>query len=221
MNKVGINLLLIDKPSGITSFDVLRKLKKKLGKDPKPIVGQVKLGHAGTLDPRASGLLLVGVGDGTKKLRDLIGLPKVYIAEILLGTKTDTGDMDGKIIEEKEVPKLSEKEIVSALNELLGDNIYEVSLYSAMKRKGKPLYKYAREGKEVTKPKRVMTVVRADLITWIPGIQVIEVGFEVGSGTYIRSLAEVLGEKLGTVATLRNLRRISVGDYKVEDAQKI
>ncbi len=213
MNKNDKNLLLIDKPTGITSFDVLRRLKKELGK--------VKMGHAGTLDPRASGLLLVGVGDGTKKLKELIGLPKVYIAEILLGKKTDTGDLDGEIVEEKKVPKLTEKEIVSALESMEGDHIYEVSLYSAMKRKGKPLYKYAREGKEVIKPKRVMTVTRADLKTQVLNTCALIVEFEVGSGTYIRSLAEVLGEKLGTVATLQDLRRISIGDYKIKDAQKI
>jgi len=152
------NLILIDKPKGITSFDVLRRLKKKLGVK--------KMGHAGTLDPRATGLLLVGVDEGTKQLKNLIGLPKVYIAEILLGVKTDTGDLDGKIIEKKDVPKISKKEIKGALESLLGDNIYEVSLYSAMKRKGKSLYKYAYEGKEVVKPKRVMTVYRANLKSW-------------------------------------------------------
>lgn len=228
MNKEHKNLLLIDKSKGITSFDVIRQLRKKLGVK--------KMGHSGTLDPRASGLMLVGVGEGTKKLTDLIGLPKIYWAEILLGIKTDTGDFDpeypegggqgGKIIERKDASNLSQEQIEKALKSLVGDTVLEVSLYSAMKRKGKPLYKYVREGKEIIKPKRVMTVYLAELIeekklkTGFP-TDLVNVKFEVGSGTYIRSLAEELGKRLETVATLQNLRRISIGDYEVKNAVKI
>ncbi|MBU1557765.1 tRNA pseudouridine(55) synthase TruB [Patescibacteria group bacterium] len=219
-------LILIDKPVGITSFDIIRQLRKKLNIK--------KMGHAGTLDPRASGLMLIGIEDGTKKLKDLIGLPKVYKAEILLGVKTNTGDFDsnypegegegenGKIIEEKEIKNISEEKVKEVLKSLMGDTVLEVSLFSAMKRKGKSLYKYAQKGQEVTKPKRVMTVFRADFEGLGVGYlnkTVVKVEFEVGSGTYIRSLAEELGERLGTVATLQNLRRISIGDFKVEDAK--
>ena len=100
-------ILLIDKPKGITSFDVIRKLRKKLGVR--------KMGHSGTLDPLATGLLLIGVGKGTKKLKGLIGLPKTYSAEVLLGVRTDTGDLEGKVIEEKPVPKLDEKRVKKSL----------------------------------------------------------------------------------------------------------
>lgn len=222
-------IILIDKPKGVTSFDIVRQLRKKLDLR--------KIGHAGTLDPRASGLLLVAVGDGTKKIKDLIGLPKVYTAEILFGIKTNTGDFDserpessgntslgGDIIEEKDASYITKEKVEEGLRSLIGDSVLEVSLFSAMKRKGKSLYKYAREGKEVTKPKRVMTVYRADLKNLDAGRlgnPVVTVEFEVGSGTYIRSLAEELGERLGTVATLQNLRRTSIGNFKVEDAQKI
>ncbi len=223
------NLLLINKPVGITSFDIIRQLRKKLGVR--------KMGHAGTLDPRASGLMLVGVGDGTKKIKDLIGLPKVYTAEILFGIKTNTGDFDperpesggntslgGDIIEEKDASYITKEKVEKGLKSLIGDTVLEVSLFSAMKRKGKSLYKYAREGKEITKPKRVMTVYRADFKNLDIGClsrPVVTVEFEVGSGTYIRSLAEELGERLGTVATLQNLRRTSIGDFKVEDAESL
>lgn len=207
------NLIMVDKPSGITSFDVIRRLRRELGIK--------KMGHAGTLDPRASGLLLIGINEGTKKLTQLIGLNKVYEAEILLGKKTTTGDMDGEVIEEKSIPEITEEIIKEKLNGMLGDLVLEVSLYSAMKRKGKPLYKYAQKGIEVTKPKRVMTVIRTDLKKWAPDTHLIKIEFEVGSGTYIRSLAEELGERLGTVATLQNLRRVSIGNFSVKDARKI
>ena len=195
------NLLLIDKPKGITSFDIIRQLRKKLGIK--------KMGHAGTLDPLATGLMIIGVGDGTKKLKDLIGLDKTYIAEILFGKKTDTGDITGKIVEEKEVPKLTEEKIRKVLKSMIGELELEVSLYSAIKRKGKPLYKYAREGKQIEKPKRIMKVYKTNLKNSdFQGLnKTVEVEFEVGSGTYVRSLAEELGKRLGIVATLQNLRR--------------
>ena len=227
------NLILVDKPKGITSFDVIRQLREKISGDVGTLKKQIKIGHAGTLDPRASGLMLIGVGEGTKKLKDLIGLPKVYIAEILFGIKTNTGDFDpkypegegesqnGKIIEEKDASHLTREGIEKALESLRGDTVLEVSLFSAMKRKGKSLYKYARAGQKITKPKRVMTVYRADLKKWAPDTHIIEVEFEVGSGTYIRSLAEELGERLGTVATLQNLRRTSVGNFRIGEAKTI
>ena len=209
------NLLLIDKPKGITSFDIIRQLRKKLGIK--------KMGHAGTLDPLATGLMIIGVGDGTKKLKDLIGLDKTYIAEILLGKKTDTGDITGKIVEEKEVPKLTEEKIRKVLKSMIGELELEVSLYSAIKRKGKPLYKYAREGKQIEKPKRIMKVYKTNLKNSdFQGLnKTVEVEFEVGSGTYVRSLAEELGKRLGIVATLQNLRRTKIGDFGIKDAEKL
>jgi len=173
------------------------------------------------LDPNASGLMLIGINEGTKKLTKLVGLDKTYIAEILLGTKTDSGDITGKVIEEKPVPEISEEKIKNVLESMIGDIVLEVSLYSAMKRKGRPLYKYAREGKEITKPKRVMTVYKAELKSWLSDKQLLEVEFEVGSGTYIRSLAEEIGKRLGTVATLKNLCRTKIGNYNLDNAERI
>ncbi len=205
------DVLLVDKPSGITSFDVIRRLRKKLG--------ITKMGHAGTLDPLASGLLIIGVGSGTKKLHALAGLSKVYEAEILLGTKTDTGDVTGKVVMSIPVKEHSPGEIKKALHSLVGTVTLAVPLYSAVKQKGKPLYRYAREGKSVTVPMSEMEVHEAMLLS-IEGA-ILKVRFDVGSGTYIRSLAEELGERLGIVATLKNLRRVSIGKYKVDDARKV
>jgi tRNA pseudouridine55 synthase len=212
------DILLIDKPSGITSFDVIRILRRTVGKK--------KMGHAGTLDPLATGLLLIGIEGGTKKLKDLIGLDKEYIAEILLGTKTVTGDIDGEVIETKPVPTLSEKHaekeyvyVKETLKSLVGTLELSVPAYSAIKKDGKPLYKYAYQGKTVNLPIKPMRIIETELLEIKDSV--ITARFVVGSGTYIRSLAEELGKKLGTVATIKNLRRTKIGDFSVVDAEKI
>lgn len=208
-------ILLIDKPKGITSFDVIRRLRRALGIR--------KMGHAGTLDPLASGLMLVGVGAGTKKLAGLIKLPKTYEAEILLGERRSTGDLEGEVLETKAVPELSEGVVRKALESLEGMQELPVPAYSAIKQGGVPLYKKARRGDAVETPLRGMEVTRAELL----GLEVrnerayLSVRFAVGSGTYIRSLAEALGVRLGYPATLSDLRRTQIGDYSVADAQNI
>lgn len=198
-------ILLIDKPAGITSYDVIRELKHKYP-------GQ-KIGHAGTLDPNATGLLIIGTGDDTKKLTQFLKLDKEYEATIELGRKTDTGDIDGKVIFEKNVPDLTKTEIIKQLKNLEGDKEYELPIYSAIKQGGDPLYKKARRGDVVIAPKRIMKVYLAEFKEYSPPI--LKVIFKVGSGTYIRSLAEALGEMLGTVATLKELRRTRIGEYDV------
>lgn len=204
-------LLLIDKPSGITSFDVIRQLRKKLGIR--------KMGHAGTLDPLATGLMIIGIEKGTKQLKHYVGLDKTYEATILLGKKSETGDREGEIVEEKEIPKLNKDQIKEAVESMKGPHTLPVSLYSAMKRKGKPLYKYVRSGEEVVQPIRVMDVLSVE-VTQIE-LPKIFVTLEVSSGTYIRSLAEELGERLGTVALLYDLRRTKVGEHVIADAEQL
>ncbi len=208
-NKDGI--LLIDKPKGITSFDVIRLLRKKLGIR--------KMGHSGTLDPLATGLLLIGVGTGTKKLSSLIGLPKTYEAEILLGKKTDTGDVTGRIIEEKEIPQFSKEDVELVLHGMLGEHMLTVPLYSAIKKDGKALYAYAREGLAIEAPQKPMKVIQISLIDL--NETTLKVFFEVSSGTYIRTLAELLAERLGTVGTIVNLRRLSIGMYNIKEAESV
>lgn len=206
-------LMLVDKPKGITSYDVIRRLQKKYGR-------HHKMGHAGTLDPNATGLLIVGLGKGTKRLHELVGLDKTYQAEILLGIKTDTGDIVGKIIEEKLIPKeLSDHELNTVLCGMLGTHEVTVPVYSAIKIAGKPLYKYARQGTQVDVPKKNMTIHTAE-ITSID-LPVLRIDFRVSSGTYIRALAEIVGERLGTVATLQNLRRTKIGEFDIKKARKI
>lgn len=204
-------LLLVDKPKGITSFDVIRHLRKKYNIR--------KMGHSGTLDPNASGLLLIGVGQGTKELKNLIGLPKTYIAEILLGVRTDTGDIDGKILETKEVGALSSNELQKVLANLVGTVALPVPIFSAVKQKGKPLYKRAYKGQEVVPPIKEMKVFSAEIESF--DLPIVTIVFDVGSGTYIRSLAEEIGRQLGTVATLKNLRRTRIGEYLIEGAEKL
>jgi len=205
-------ILLVDKPKGITSFDVIRILRKK--------IESKKMGHAGTLDPMATGLMIIATDADTKKLSEFLGLPKSYEAEITLGVRTDTSDMEGKVVEEKAIPTDVNEGVVSAvLSSMVGDINLPVSLYSALKRGGKPLYEYAREGKEIEAPVRTMRI-DSVMFTSFDGVRV-RATFAVGSGTYIRSLAEEVGKRLNTVATLSALRRISVGDFKIGDAMSL
>ncbi|MDA1335110.1 MAG: tRNA pseudouridine(55) synthase TruB [bacterium] len=204
-------LLLIDKPKGITSFDVIRKLRRQLGIK--------KMGHAGTLDPLATGLLLIGVGQGTKELHTLLKLDKTYVAEVLFGKQTDTGDLEGKIIDEKPIPTLTKELLVEALKTMTGDIKLKVPAYSAIKKDGKPLYKYARENTKVEIPTKTMSVISYNIVSIDE--KSVSIEWSVKSGTYIRSLAQELGKRIGTVATLKNLRRTQIGEYSVEQAQKI
>jgi tRNA pseudouridine55 synthase len=223
MNERRSELLLVDKPKGITSFGVIRQLRRQLGIK--------KMGHAGTLDPLATGLMIIGAGTGTKKLTGLVKLDKEYIADVLIGEQRSTGDMEGLVVEEKEVAEAAEilrSKISAALAEMLGELTLPVSAYSAIKVAGVPMYKRARKaertGEAVTLvPLRKMQVDEAELleVTIGGGRAVAKIRFAVGSGTYIRSLAEELGRRLSYPATLQNLRRTRVGDFRIEDARRL
>lgn len=188
-----------------------------------------KLGHAGTLDPLASGLMIVGVGPGTKKLTEYIKLDKEYEAEILVGQRRSTGDMEGEVLEEREVSEnFSKEQIINLLETMKGNLKLPVSAYSAIKRGGEPLYRKVRRGEEVTElPMRDMVVYEAECLGAAAKIMedknflVVRVRFEVGSGTYIRSLAEEFGRRLGYPATLASLRRTKVGDFSVSEARVV
>ncbi len=207
------DILLIDKPKGITSFDVIRQLRRKLGKK--------KMGHAGTLDPLASGLMIIGIEGGTKKLNEYIKLSKSYIAEILVGEKRSTGDMEGEIIESAKVDSLSNEEVEEVLNGMVGELMLEVPAFSAIKVGGKRLYKEARKGNKMVLPIRSMKVEKAKLIDIRESddSMIVEVQFDVESGVYIRSLAEEFGRRVGYPATIKELRRIRIGDFRIEDAE--
>ncbi len=213
-------ILLIDKPKGITSFDVIRRLRRELGIR--------KMGHGGTLDPLASGLMIIGVEKGTKKLNDFLKLSKEYVAEVRVGESRSTGDLEGDILEEKEVTHLDEKDVVRILVEMIGTLTLQVSAYSAIKKDGVPFYKRARKAEKTGEvledlPFREMQVFETELlkIESVGSRVVLTVRFYVGSGTYVRSLAEELGKRLGYPATLQNLRRTRIGSFMLKDARKL
>lgn len=218
MNEVP-ELLLIDKPTGITSMDVIRRLRKKLNIR--------KIGHAGTLDPLATGLMLIGIGPGTKKLNELIKLDKEYIAEVRIGESRTTGDLEGQIISEQDAISLTEGQIKKALKEMVGVLRLPVSAYSAIKKDGVPMYKRARAAAKkgeliIDVPVRDMEVKDATLLEFSVGKRAVAtVRFMVSSGTYIRSLGEELGRRLGYPATLQSLRRTQIGDYRIKDAETL
>jgi len=225
-------LLLIDKPKGITSYDCIRILKRRYSRG-------TKMGHAGTLDPMATGLMLIGVGQGTKRLQYFLKLDKTYEAEILLGVQTDTGDSTGNVVKEvnvgtelnstilQRIVELGAEGIQEVLREIVGKLTLPVPAYSAVKRGGEPLYKKARRGERVEPPLKQMEVTQCELLAICPSRLrgkdnlIIKARFSVSSGTYIRSLAEELGRRLRVPATLAGLRRTQIGDFRVENAQRI
>lgn len=213
-------LLLIDKPYGITSFDVIRRLRRKLNIK--------KMGHAGTLDPLATGLMIIGVGAGTKKLTELVKLDKEYVAEVRIGESRTTGDLEGEVVESKKVEGLKSETVGVALAAMVGTLELPVSAYSAIKVDGVPMYKRARKAEKIGEviddvPLRAMRVDEVELLSFEMDVDraVGTIRFVVGSGTYIRSLAEELGRRLGYPATLQNLRRTKVGEFDIKDAQTL
>jgi len=208
-------ILLVDKPKGLTSFDVIRVLRKRLNVR--------KIGHAGTLDPLATGLLLVGIGDGTKRMKELIGLPKEYEVEVSFGVQTDTGDMEGKIVAQKSAVSISREKIDKILPSLIGTVDLPVPVYSAVKRGGEPLYKKARRGENVTPPVKPMKIYSLELIDFngVAEQPIAKFSMRVGSGAYVRSIAEEIGHLLLVPAVVKELRRTKIGDFCVEDAEQI
>lgn len=203
--------LLVDKQSGISSYDVIRRLK--------PLVPRgTKIGHAGTLDPFASGLLVLLIGKYTKRSSEFLEKKKVYRFELELGYSTDTLDPTGNLVDKRPVPKIDKEIISNCIKKFIGEQFQTPPQFSAKKISGKPAYKYAREGKEVElKPKKI-TVYKINLIKLTERSVVFEA--EVSSGTYIRSLGSDIAESLGTIGTVTSLERVSIGDFSVDKAIK-
>ncbi|HDP77947.1 MAG TPA: tRNA pseudouridine(55) synthase TruB [Mesotoga infera] len=204
-------IVLVDKPVGVTSHDVVNLLRKKLNTK--------KIGHAGTLDPFASGLLIAGVKKGTRVLEYFLDMDKTYKAELELGRITDTFDNTGKTVEEREVPALSEDEIITVLKSFEGEYLQVPPAYSAKKYNGERLYKLAREGKIINLPPRAVRVYSMTDISC--SRERITFTARVSKGTYIRSLVMDIGYKLGCGATATNLRRVSQGRFSVDSAFQI
>ncbi|MCB9069384.1 MAG: tRNA pseudouridine(55) synthase TruB [Calditrichae bacterium] len=204
-------MLAIDKPVDWTSFDVVNKIRR--------ITGIKKVGHAGTLDPFATGVLVICLGPATKQSGELMNLPKEYIAEIELGRETDTMDVTGKTILEKEVPELTQSSIEATFEALTGEVEQEVPAYSAAKIKGKRMYKLAREGKEMPQVFKKVTIEAIDLLDFSE--KTIRIRVLCGRGTYIRTLGRDIARALNTAGFLKTLVRTRVGDFLIENAQSI
>ena len=200
--------LLISKEIGLTSRQEVNNISH--------ILKEKKAGHIGTLDPFADGLLIVLLGSSTKISPFLEIMNKTYIATLKLGTQTDTGDLTGNVVEEKEVKPLKIEKITQILERFKGKQLQTPPMYSALKVNGKELYKYAREGKEIERKQREIEVFDIRLIEYKND----ELTFEakVSKGTYIRTLGEDIAKALGTVGHLIRLTRTEVGPYKLEDA---
>jgi len=205
-------LVIIDKPAGITSHDVVSQLRRRLG--------ERRIGHAGTLDPDATGVLLVGVGYVTRLMKYLSGLDKCYSAEVVLGVETSTLDDSGEVTARHEMAGVTLKDVRRAAEGLTGDIMQVPPMVSALKVDGRRLHELAREGIEVERVARPVTVRRFTVEPTVePHVFAIEV--EVSSGTYVRSLAADLGAALGGGAHLRRLRRHSIGRFVESEARPI
>lgn len=213
MNLNGV--ILIDKEKGISSFGVIAKLRK--------ILGIKKIGHSGTLDPLATGLLPILIGNATKTSKYLIEHDKVYIAKIKFGIKTKTADEEGEVIsrDDFKLSKKSNREIKEEFDSFLGKSKQLPPMYSAIKVDGRKLYEYARENKEVTVNKRDIEIFNIEIIKINYEENEIEFKVHCSKGTYIRSLCEDIAEKLGTCGYMKELKRINLDKFKIEDAIKI
>jgi tRNA pseudouridine55 synthase len=207
--------LLVDKPDGISSFGVVGRIRWII----KEATGQkIKVGHTGTLDPMANGLLIIVVGKYTKKAAEFSKMDKVYRAELTLGAISTTGDREGELAP-KSVHRPSSTQVEKALNTFTGEIMQTPPSYSAIKIGGQRAYKLARAGKEVKLEPRKAQVHSLKIISYnYPNLNLIT---EVSSGTYIRSLGEDIGNTLGTGAYLSALRRTKVGRYDVSEALEL
>ena len=203
-------IIVVNKPKGITSFDVIRKLKK--------ILKTKKIGHTGTLDPLATGVMLMCVGKATKLASDLEAKDKVYIADFDIGYATDTYDIEGKKIAEN-IIEVSKENLEQSIKKFIG-NIKQVPpMYSAIKIDGNKLYHLARKGIEVERPERDITIEYINLLDFKDNKAKIET--KVSKGCYIRSLIFDIGQDLGTYATMTALQRKQVGDYSLENSYSL
>ena len=218
------DVLLIDKPSGWTSFDVVAKLRGAIraayaSKGQKPTKRQLKVGHTGTLDPFATGLIVILLGEACSMADKFLKLDKVYEAEIKLGENSSTGDPEGEITKVNErIP--SSDEVRQACEKFVGKIEQTPPMFSAIKIGGRRAYEMARKGQTVEMPKRAVTVLSLKVVSY--NYPILAVRAHVSSGTYIRSLASDIGDALGTGAYCKTLRRVSIGlDYDIADALDI
>lgn len=207
-------IIIIDKQKKCTSHDIVRKAKK---------IFDEKVGHTGTLDPMATGVLPLLIGKGTLCSKYLMNHDKIYEVQLTLGTKTDTGDGEGKIIEEREIPQnvFQKENIEKVLQTFLGKQEQIPPMYSAIKVKGKKLYEYARKGEKVEIQSRPIEIYEIELLQMKEEEKQIEFRVACSKGTYIRSLCEDIAKRLDTAGYMSELRRTQVGDFKIINAVTI
>ena len=207
-------ILVINKPKGLTSNDIVKKVKRILN---------TKVGHTGTLDPNATGVLPLLLGNATKISKYLINHDKEYEAVIKLGVKTTTADVEGKIIEEKEInkEKLKKENIEKVLESSVGKQQQIPPIYSAIKVNGKKLYEYARQGKEVEIKARDIEIYDLKLLKIDSENNELTINVKCSKGTYIRSLCEDIAAKLETLGYMKELNRIQVGEFNIKDSVTI
>ena len=204
-------IINIDKPVGWTSFDIVKKVKN--------ITGHKKVGHGGTLDPFASGVLILGTENDTKNLSEIVKSNKSYDAELILGAKTNTLDPEGEIIDEKPIPKLNENIILKKMKTFEGSSKQIPPMFSAKKHKGVRLYKLARKNIEIERSETNIEIDDISLINFSEDKIIFNVS--CSKGTYIRVLGSDIAEKLGTVGYLINLKRTRVGNHFIKDSKSI
>ena len=203
-------LLVLNKPKGISSGEFIRKLK--------PLIQNSKIGHSGTLDPLARGIILACIGQMTRFTQYLANEKKTYIAEMTFGLRTNTGDLDGKVLQEDNfVP--TKKDFNSILKKFVGNIYQEAPLFSSLKYKGKPMYQYARKGMNIPSKSRNIEIFSVDLISKNKNKFTFSV--DCGKGTYIRSLVNDIARELNTVAVLSDLERISSADHNIKESHEI
>ncbi len=204
-------IVVINKPNGITSHDVVDKVRRKFK--------MRRVGHAGTLDPLATGVLVMLLGESTKLFSKFVGFDKAYRATLILGTETTTADTEGKIIKQLPFDHIGENDIQQIFKKFLGESMQVPPMVSAVKIKGKKLYQLARQGVEVDRPARNIRIDRLELITF--NLPEVEFYLECSKGTYVRQLAADIGKILGCGACISQIERTKVGSFSIDDAVKI
>ena len=207
-------IVIVDKEQGYTSNDVVQIIKKKFGE---------KVGHTGTLDPMATGVLPILIGKGTLLSKYLINHDKIYVATLRLGIKTDTGDITGDVIKEKKVDEsiLEKENVLKVLEEVKGEQEQIPPMYSAIKVNGKKLYEYARKGLTIDIQPRIINIYSTELLNIDSDNKEIQFRVKCSKGTYIRTLCEKIAELLKTVGTMSSLKREKVGEFDISQALKI
>ncbi|GGC61904.1 tRNA pseudouridine(55) synthase TruB [Marinobacter halophilus] len=204
-------ILVIDKPQGVTSNGILQQIKR--------LYGAAKAGHTGALDPLATGVLPLCFGEATKFSQMMLDSDKAYVTTARLGVRTETGDSEGAVVEEKPVPALTAAEVEAVLENFRGEIQQVPSMYSALKHKGRPLYEYAREGIEIERPARPVTIYELKLLAVRDNE--LDMAVSCTKGTYIRSLVEDIGAALGCGGHVIALRRTLAAGYSLSQAHNV